>query len=73
MEFIKLKVWKPISRRVSAKKTLFQASFSILAYNNAIITINSMLNMRGDRSNFAEAGRLPILARGRNIKNSLSV
>ena len=31
VEFIKLNVWKPISRRVSVKKALFQASFSILS------------------------------------------
>ena len=32
-----------------------------------------MLNRRGNRRNFAEANRLPILARGRSIKNSVSV
>jgi hypothetical protein len=31
-----------------------------------------MLNRRGNRRNFAEADRLPILARGRSIKNSVS-
>ena len=30
-EIIKILVYKPISRRVSTKKTLFQASFSILS------------------------------------------
>jgi len=32
-----------------------------------------MLNRRGNSRNFAEAGRLLILARGRSIKNSVSV
>ena len=32
-----------------------------------------MLNRGGNRRNFAEAGRLPILARGRSTKNSVSV
>jgi hypothetical protein len=32
-----------------------------------------MLDSGGNCRNFAEAGRLPILARGRNIKNSVSV
>ena len=31
-----------------------------------------MLNRGGNRIFFAEAGRLPILARGRSIKNSVS-
>jgi hypothetical protein len=31
-----------------------------------------MLNRGGDLRNFAEAGKLPILARGRSIKNSVS-
>jgi hypothetical protein len=31
-----------------------------------------MLNMRGNRRNFAEADRLPVLARGRSIKDSVS-
>ena len=32
-----------------------------------------MLNMGGNGRNFAEAGRLPILTCGKNIKNSVSV
>ena len=32
-----------------------------------------MLNRWGNSQNFAEAGRLPILAHGRSIKNSVSV
>jgi hypothetical protein len=31
-----------------------------------------MLNRQGNSKKFAEAGRLPILARGRSIKNSVS-
>ena len=37
VEFIKLKMWKPISRMISAKEALFQASYSILAYTYAFI------------------------------------
>jgi hypothetical protein len=53
-------------------KTLFQASFSILSYTYAFKTYNIMLNRRGNSTTFAEAGRLPILARGRSIKNYVS-
>jgi hypothetical protein len=66
VEFMKLKVWKPIFRMFSLKNTLFQASFSILSYTYAFITYNIMLNRWGNSQNNAEAGRLLILARGRS-------
>jgi hypothetical protein len=70
-------MWNSLNSRFGSQyldgipqKSIF--SSLILAYTYAFITYNIMLNRRGNRRKFAEADRLPILARGRSIKNSLS-
>jgi hypothetical protein len=69
LQLLCFRLWKDMW---SSLKSRSWSRFLAFQHFIIILWIYNLLNRGGNRRNFVEAGRLPILARGRSIKNSMS-